>query len=196
MVAIFLFSGSVYGKPNETVYLEKRQVECIQTAYRLGKKIELYGDTWGYTAAAIAYQESHCNSSKWHTNGVIVGDKDRYGRPKSLGIMQVQVPTAREINKHYPFLFENQYGDKTPTDDEIAVDLLIYPEFNIIMGVHYIAHLLQYRGGDWEFAILSYNRGTGHNLTDVNDYVRKVKHWIKTVIRPVIRGNYVIIERK
>lgn len=178
-VLLVLSWSSAFAKP-----LEPQQKECIELAYETGNKITLYGDTWGETAASIAYQESHCNRSRFQNNGVVVGDMNSKGKPRSLGMMQVQVATARHVGKLFPHIFKEKYGDRTPSDEEITIDLLIDPKFNVTIGVHYFAWLLDYRNGNWSMAVLSYNRGTGINLTDVNDYVRKVKKWRKTIVIP------------
>ena len=162
--------------------LEPQQSKCIELAYEEGSKIDLYGDTWGETAASIAYQESWCNSTVWQTKGVVVGDLNSKGRPRSLGPMQIQIPTARHVGDVFPHIFKERYGDRIPSDEELTVDLLIDTKFNIKVGVHYFAWLLEYRNGNWSKAVLSYNRGTGHSLKDINDYVRKVKQWRKTIV--------------
>lgn len=179
--------GTVFAKT-----LEPQQQECIEMAFEEGSKIEMYGDTWGETAASIAYQESHCDRSKFQTEGFVVGDLNSKGRPRSLGSFQVQVPTARHIGEVFPHLFEEKYGDRNPSDEELAVDLLIDKRFNTKLGVHYFAWLFEYRKGNWDKAILSYNRGTGSNLEDVNDYVRKVRKWRKTVIIPYLKSKGMI----
>lgn len=192
MAVVFLVLNVNQGNANKIIELEKEQAECLTMVYEIGNSIRAYGDTWGQTIASIAYQESWCNGKKWQTHGVVVGDMNSKGMPRSLGIMQVQVPTARWVNSKYPELFRNQYGYITPSDEEIAIDLLIDNKFNILIGSHFYKLMLSYRHGNMNKAILSYNRGMGKNLTDVNDYVRKVKHWRKTIIIPFIKGNYKI----
>lgn len=191
---VFLVMNPPKGYPSDNVTLEPAQARCIQMVYDIGNTIEIYGDIWGETIAGIAYQESWCNSSRWKTHGVVIGDLNSKGVPRSLGIMQVQVPTARWIGKKYPHIFKDMYGERTPTDEEIAIDLLIDNRFNIIIGSHYFKAMLSYRKGDWNKAILSYNRGVGSNLKDVNNYVYLVKKWRKTRIIPFIKGNYIIKE--
>lgn len=195
MIGVFMSATPAISKPNKTIQLEQSQVQCLRTAYEEGEKIELYGDTWGQTIASIAYQESHCNGSTWQTSGIVIGDLNHRGKPRSLGVMQIQLPTSREVGKRFPHIFKDRYGDRQPTDEELTIDLLIDTSFNIKIGVHYYAYLLEYRGGDWEKTILSYNRGIGHNISDINDYVKKVKHWRKNVIFPFLKGNYQIIEK-
>lgn len=194
MTVIFLFVLPIQGNANGIIKLEQNQVKCIQMAYDIGSAIEVYGDTWGETVAGIAYQESWCNSSRWQTKGVVVGDLNSKGVPRSLGIMQVQIPTARWVGTKFPHIFKDKYGDRRPSDEEIAIDLLINDRFNITVGAHYYVSMLSYRKGDWGFAILSYNRGTGKELNDINNYVYMVKKWRKTVIIPYLKGNYKIIE--
>lgn len=196
MTGIFLFALPMQGNTSKIVGLEQKQAECIQMVYDVAEGIEIFGDTWGETAAGIAYQESWCNGSKWQTNGVVVGDLNNKGTPRSLGIMQVQIPTAREVGKRFPQLFKDRYGERRPSDEEIAIDLLIDDRFNILIGVHYYINMLQYRKGNWDFAILSYNRGTGQKLYDINNYVYMVKKWRKTIIIPYLRGDYKIIEKR
>ena len=192
MTAIFLFALPIYGNASKIITLEQRQAECIQMVYEIGSQVEAFGDTWGETVASIAYQESWCNSSRWQTNGVVVGDLNSKGTPRSLGIMQVQIPTAREVGKKFPHIFKDRYGERRPSDEEIAIDLLIDNKFNATVGIHYYVNMLNYRKGDWDFAILSYNRGTGKVLDDINNYVYMVKKWRTTVIIPFIKGNYKI----
>ena len=190
VTAVLVFTGIPISA--KTIDLEPRQEACIETAYRIGKEIYLYGDTWGETAASIAYQESHCGRDKFRTNGVVVGDINSKGKPRSLGVMQVQVPTARHVGRMFPHVFQYKYGDRIPTDEELTIDLLVDMEFNIRVGVHYFAWLLEYRNGDWNKAVLSYNRGTGQRLNDINDYVRKVKKWRKKIVLPFIRDKKLV----
>ena len=191
MAVVFLFLLPFIVNANKIVELTPQQIQCIQYAYDEGNKIELYGDTWGETTASIAYQESHCNSPVWQKNGVIVGDINSKGKPKSLGPMQVQMATARYTATKFPYLFTEQYGHRIPSDEELTIDLLIDIKFNIRIGVHYYAYLLKYKGGDWDKAILAYNRGPGKNVVDVNNYVHKVKMWRTTKILPYLNKNYI-----
>lgn len=169
--------------------IEQEQKSCIIKVYNEGSKLQLYGQTWGLTTASIAYQESWCNSSKWKKKGIIVGDLDRNGKPKSLGIMQVQVATAKFVMMKYPQIKINKYNTRTPSDQEIMIDLLLDDDFNIKVGVQYFGYLLKYRHGNIDKAILSYNRGNGDYLNDVNNYVKKTRYWMKTIIRPVVWEN-------
>ena len=171
------------------ITLQQAQVNCIQMAYDEGEKINLYGDTWGQTAASIAFQESHCNHSAFRSGGVVVGDLNSEGRPRSLGVMQMQLKTARYVNSKFPYLFKERYGNRIPSDEELTIDLLIDNRFAIRLGVYYFAYLLERKDGKWGDAILAYNRGPT-NTVDVNDYVRKVKDWRLIRIIPYLKGNY------
>lgn len=195
MAVFFLLLNVGTGNTNEIITLEAEQVKCLQMVYDISSGLKIYGDTWGETIASIAYQESWCNGSHWRTHGVVVGDINSKGIPRSLGIMQVQVPTARWVNKKFPDIFRNRYGERRPSNEEIAIDLLIDNKFNIEIGSHYFITMLSYREGNWEKAILSYNRGMGSNPTDVNNYVHKVKKWRKLIVIPFLRGEYKIKER-
>ena len=125
IMAVFFLATNTTSYAKNIVTLEEEQVKCIQMVYDISNNIEAYGDTWGETIASIAYQESWCNGSHWRTHGVVVGDLNSKGVPRSLGIMQVQVPTARWVNTKFPHIFRNRYGERTPSDEEIAIDLLI-----------------------------------------------------------------------
>ena len=196
VLVIFALGHPPKGYPSNTpIELEPSQARCIQMVYDIGNTIDLYGDTWGETIASIAYQESWCNSSRWKTHGVVIGDLNSKGVPRSLGIMQVQVPTARWVGKKHPQLFKDMYGERRPTDEELAIDLLIDNKFNITIGSHFFGLMLSYRDGDWDKAILSYNRGMGNKLTDINNYVYLVKKWRRTRIIPFIKNNYIIKKR-
>jgi len=195
IMAVFFLVTNTTSYAKNIVTLEEEQVKCIQMVYDISNKIEIYGDTWGETIASIAYQESWCNGSHWRRHGVVVGDINSKGVPRSLGIMQVQVPTAKWVNKKFPYIFKKKYGDRMPLDEELIIDLLIDNKFNIEVGSHYFISMLSYRKGNWEKAILSYNRGMGRNPKDINNYVYMVKKWRKTIILPFLKGDYQIKER-
>ena len=78
-------------KSNDFIQLEQGQTQSLDIAYKYGNEIEFRGDTWGETSAAIIYQESHANRTVFQTNGIVVGDLNRKGHPRSLGPAQVQV---------------------------------------------------------------------------------------------------------
>jgi len=189
MTAILLFIVPNVTNALNINNLEQQQLECIEMAYNEGNKIELYGTVWGETVASIAYQESWCNSSRWQTNGLVVGDLNKKGKPRSLGIMQVRLSTAKYVNRKYPHIFKEKYGNRKPKDEELIVDLLIDNRFNIKVGVHYYMSMLKLKNGKWSDSILAYNRGP-NGKGDPNDYVRRVKKWRKEVILKVIRRLY------
>lgn len=161
--------------------LHKKQIESFAIAQEIGDNIWAFNQTWPRTIMAIMYQESHANHPRFYTNGVVVGDKDNHGRPKSLGPMQVQVPTARDVFRWYPKVKEAKFGSYEPTDEEIAIALLTDIRFNILVGGNYFKHMLEYNNGDVDAAILAYNRGPA-GVGDLNDYVRKVRLWMTTVV--------------
>ena len=189
IVTIFVFVGYPTNARNH-VMLERGQIEAIDIAYRYGGEIHFRGDTWGETSASIIYQESHANRKKFQTNGVVVGDWNKKGKPRSLGPAQVQMETAKFVMKHYPHVQRAKYGRLTPTDEEIIIDLLVDVDFNIHCGVHYFEWLL-HKKGDVRKAILAYNRGPG-GVGDPNDYVNSVIKWRKTVIRPFLKGEWLL----
>jgi hypothetical protein len=193
VLTIMVFVGS--NTSAKVIELEQSQITCINIAYTEGNKIQLFGEGWGETAAAVMYQESWCNSNIWQKSGVVVGDLNRKGKPKSLGPSQIQVATARFINTKYPRIFKKRYGKRVPSDEELTIDLLIDIPFNIKLGVRYFSYLLELKRGDVDAAILAYNRGP-HGLIDVNNYVQKVKKWRTTHIRPFLRGHYKIVKRE
>lgn len=190
IITVLAFSGIALGNVNKFVKLERGQVNAIDIAYRHGGEIHFRGDTWGETAASIVYQESHANRKKFQTNGVIVGDKNSKGRPRSLGPAQVQVDTAFFVMEKYPHVRIEKYGKHKPTREEVTIDLLVDIEFNIHVGVHYFEWLL-HRKQNVKKAILAYNRGPG-GKGDPNNYVEKVLKWRTKVVRPFLKGNWIL----
>lgn len=188
-ICVFAFSIPALAKP---IKLEMVQYASLSLAYKYGQQIIYKGERWGETAASICWQESKGSFSKYTTNGVVLGDMNSKGKPKSLGGMQVQGPAARDVEKWYPIIFKLKFGPYTPTDEELIIALLTDLDFNIQVGVAYFRKMLELKNGNWSEAILAYNRGSANDGQDPNDYVRKVKHWRKTVIRPFLRGEYEI----
>ena len=186
IVICFFIICCVVGSYVDAAELSQNQKTCIELAYKHGNRVTLHGERMGETVASILWQESKGNYKVYQKNGVVVGDLDKRGRPKSLGPMQVQVPTARDLERWYPMLFKLKFGIYSPTDEELIIALLTDIEFNIQCGAQYFQWLLN-RTGNYNKAILSYNRGTG-GVGDPNDYVRKVKQWRKIIVLPFLRG--------
>ena len=160
------------------------QIAVMKMAYKHGNRIQWRGEGWGRTFAAVIWQESKGNWKRYQVNGVVVGDMDRHGNPKSLGPSQMQLLTARDIERWYPILFKLKFGPYSPTDEELIIALLIDIEFNIQCGAAYFDYLLHLKN-DWRKAVLAYNRGPG-GIGDPNDYVSKVTSWRKTIIPKII----------
>lgn len=69
----------------------------------------------------------------------------------AVGLMQVMVPTGREILK----------------DETISVESLKNPFVNVTAGIKYLAWLRVQFNGDMELVLLSYNRGIGRVKFDL-----------------------------
>lgn len=70
---------------------------------------------------------------------------------KAVGLMQIQVPTARIVMKNR----------------RITVRDLKDPFLNVEIGLRYLAKLCRMFHGDLQLALLSYNRGIGNVLADI-----------------------------
>jgi hypothetical protein len=181
----------VYCAPPKQAYaytlknLSINQEMCIRLAYKYGQRIEYRGQRYGETVASILLQESHANRKVFQKNGVVIGDKDKRGYPKSLGPMQMQLPTARDLERWMPHVFENKFGPFSPTDEELIIALLTDIDFNIQMGAAYFEYLLN-KKGSWSKAILAYNRGPG-GTGDPENYMAKVKQWRLDIVLPFLR---------
>lgn len=165
--------------------LSRNQQRCIELAYKHGNRITFNGDNFGETVAAMLFQESKANYKKYQKNGVVMGDGTHKGFPKSMGPMQVQLATARDIEKWYPTLFKLKFGPHSPTDKELVHELLNDVEFNIQCGAAYFQKMLEVKR-DYKRAILAYNRGPGDPV-DKYDYVNKVLHWREAVVLPHLK---------
>ena len=75
--------------------------------------------------------------SRWNAGAV--------SKRKAYGLMQVKLPTAREVLKC-----------KVEKDD------LLYPYTNVEVGLKYLRNLVRYYGGDVPLALTAYNRGLGN----------------------------------
>lgn len=175
----------IVGSYVDAAELSPNQQKCIELAYKHGNRVQWRGDRFGETFAGILYQESHANRKKFQKNGVVVGDRDRQGRPKSLGPVQMQLPTARDIERWDSILFKLKFGPYSPTDEELIIALLTDIEFNIQCGASYFGYLLDVKQ-NYKAAILAYNRGPG-GKGDPNDYVRKVLKWRKEIVLPHLK---------
>lgn len=180
MLAVMCLTSTV-----DAASLSSNQKLCIELAYKHGNRVTWKGEKFGETVASILFQESKANFKKYQSNGVVVGDGLLNGRPKSLGPMQVQLATARDLERWYPVLFKLKFGPYSPTDEELIIALLTDIEFNIQCGAAYFQYLLNLKQ-DYNKAILAYNRGPA-GKGDPNDYVNKVKRWRKSVVVPYLR---------
>lgn len=125
---------------------------------------------WGETISSILYQESKAGASIYRNYGVVVGDRGTSGGYKSLGVMQIQLETARDIIRWFPHL-----ADKNISDIELSYKLLADDKFSIRLGTWYFIKLYEIKGS-WREAILAYNIGPSGTV-DINNYVDKVLHW-------------------
>jgi len=84
--------------------------------------------------------------SKWNYagRGRAVGLNRVMSNRQAYGLMQVQVPTAKDI-----------LNDSTITSERLMSDHLL----NVRAGIKYLAWLLELYDGDLELALISYNRG-------------------------------------
>ena len=181
LICLLMFSTSVYA-----VDLTESQQRILQLAYQHGENIHYKNQTYGETIASIVYQETKAGAKQYQHNGLIVGDKSKKGHYKSLGVMQVQLPAARDVFRWYPEIMISYFGQPyDPTDEELIVALLTDINFNILIGSAYFHKMLELKHS-WSKAILAYNRGPYNNGVDPNQYVKKVKHWRKKIILPLI----------
>lgn len=184
-LSVFLATDSLAQK------FEYQQMVHLMFAYNYGNTLQYKGQGWGETIASILYQETHGGHSRYVENGIIVGDMDHRGKPKSLGLMQVQLPSARDVERWFPDVFFQKFGEDSPTEEELIIALLSDYRFNIVVGSHYFMKMLELKGS-WREAILAYNRGAGNDGADPNDYVKKVLKWRKEIVLPMVqdRMNY------
>lgn len=161
--------------------LTEGQLANLKLAYQYGEQITFRGDTFGETVASILWQESKAGCDLYKTKGFIVGDLTSKGKPKSLGIMQVQLRSARDVERWYPEVFEKHFGKESPSDEDLILRLLLITEFNIEVGCKYYQKMLGSKK-DWKKSILAYNRGASNDGRDPNNYVKRVKQWRKKII--------------
>lgn len=169
-----------------TFAMEDYQKKVLTYAYKYGNRIQYLNQGWGETVTSIVYQESKGGKSIYLRNGVVVGDRNSKGKYKSLGVMQVQLPAARDVQRWYPIVFKSKFGNYNPTDEELIYALLSDYRFNISVGSWYFIKMLELTG-NWRQAILAYNTGLNNNGNDPNDYVNKVLRWRKTIV-PQVRN--------
>jgi hypothetical protein len=182
LLCLFLFSSQVYA-----VDLTQNQERILQLAYHHGSQIHYKNQSYGETIAAIVYQETKAGAKRYQRNGIIVGDKSRKGHYKSLGVMQIQIPAARDVFRWYPEIMFSYFGRPYyPTDEEIIVALLTDVYFNIEVGTAYFHKMLEMKKS-WSGAILAYNRGVANDGTDPNNYVHLVKKWRLEIVLPLIK---------
>lgn len=169
--------------------LEARQKLNLQLGWAFGSRVEWRGDVYPRTIQSIIFQESHAGSSDFIKDGVIIGDLDRHGKPKSLGIPQMQVPTARFVGSKFPVVFTSKFGTMEPTDEEIIIALLTDSVWSIWMCASYFDWLLD-EMGSYKAAILAYNMGpTGarefiarYGDAGKSKYVRSVLEYRRGII--------------
>jgi hypothetical protein len=160
--------------PCNSLALEDSQRELIVYAHSYASE---YG--WGETVASILYQESKAGFSGYRKYGVVVGDRSKSGGYKSLGVMQIQLETAKDILRWFPHLCPEPISDT-----ELSYRLLADDKFSIRLGTWYFIKLYEVKGS-WREAILAYNIGPSGTL-DINDYVSKVLKWRKWLLKEVI----------
>ena len=183
MKYIFIFFLLLFPLNVSAIQLDDYQIKYLNYAYKYGNSITYMGQGWGETIASIILQESFAGHKKFTDNGIIIGDKNNQGKPKSLGIMQVQLPAAKDVGRWYPEVFKDKFGDRNPSDEELLIALLIDYRFNIHIGTHYFLKMLEIKQ-NWRQAILAYNRGANNNGIDYNGYVNKVLNWrLNTVLK-------------
>lgn len=164
------------------IELTNNQLKNLQIAYNIGNKVEWRGEKYGETVASILWQESHAGSIKFQNKGIILGDINSKGKPKSLGLMQVQLQTAKDVIRWYPYIKDKHCYGKFPTDEFLILKLLTDDKFNIEIGSLYYKKMLELKK-DWSDAILSYNIGP-NGIIDINDYLKKVKNNRLEIILP------------
>lgn len=117
------------------VILSQNQQIVLQKAQRNGRLIG-----WPQTMGAIVWQESSLGRNK-------IGDDG-----KSLGLAHVQVPTARKVLEHNPWL------PQFKTNYDIAKMLLYNDDLNLIIASIYFQSCY-YQFKNWERAAVCYNAG-------------------------------------
>jgi len=164
------------------VQVDHTQTKVLRYALNYGNSINYLGQGWGETIASIVFQETKAGYHKYQKYGVIVGDRNSTNGNKSLGVMQVQLPAARDVQRWYPHVFIEKFGRTNPSDIELIYCLLSDYKFNVRVGSWYFIKMLELSDNNWRKAILAYNRGANSNGVDVNDYVEKVLHWRKEIV--------------
>ena len=85
---------------------------------------------------------------------------DAVSRANARGVMQIIFSTARDITEKMGL------GE---IDDDLLMDKLFDPEFNITLGTWYLADLLRTFDGDEAKALAGYNAGRGKVRTWLNE---------------------------
>lgn len=143
------------------------------------KICEKYGKLIGYpeTLMAIAFNES--------TAGKASPVQDMFLKPftRSYGIMNVRLPTAKEVIK-------NGYVNFNETDEYLLIKLIQDPEFNIAVAAGYLKyikdkHIKENSPSPWTDMVIAYNAGPGNierfKREQKLDYVNKTKRHINYV---------------
>lgn len=171
-IVMLLIAGCV----TNVCALDTSQIKVMMYAHSYGDTLLYKNQGFGDTIASIVFQETKAGYHKYVKSGVIVGDKNKFGKPKSLGVMQVQLPAARDVERWFPSIIKSHFNNRIPTDEELIIELLTDYKFNIRVGSWYYVKMLQL-SKNWRKSILAYNRGLHNDGKDPNDYVRKVLHW-------------------
>jgi len=72
------------------------------------------------------------------------GNPSAVSRAQAYGLMQVRIPTARDM-----------------AGRDVTVDELFDPVVNLDLGCRYLRRMLDRYNGDWRLALMAYNAGPG-----------------------------------
>lgn len=135
---------------------------------------------------AMTWQETRAGT------GGSVGSPHRSYLNRSYGVMQVEIPTARDMFRRDQVLLERYFPGRDVQSikhKEIADLLLKNDEANIDIGVAVFALYYEMTGRDLNRTIAAYNMGIGHALKRKEApkaaYVREVHLNLKHIVVPV-----------
>lgn len=113
------------------------------------------------------------SESQWRypEHGQIVGHAIVASTAGALGLMQVQLPTAREI------LFDHSLSERQLLEDDFV---------NTTAGIRYLAWLRKYYNGNWAFAVAAYHRGMARVNKDILAWTDPRDTYVHTVFADVI----------
>lgn len=160
--------------------LTRYQQRILDLAYEIGAMS-------GYpeTIQAIVMQETLAGA--WG-NGI--GDVDDPNGEPSFGLMQIKVPTARDVLRRHPELSLRYFNNLEPRVRASAIQdrLLNDHYFNILVGTVHFEFLITQPNYNWDKALVAYNMGlTGSRRVQYPElfpYVQELSYKLERIVKP------------